>query len=128
MLSDHPHVTIETQYERDLLNINASAIHIERALTNLISNALRALPEKGKITIRTENRYLDRPLKGYEEVPKGEYAVFVRVGYRHRHPAGTHEASLRAFLHAKSAETGQEQNWDFPSSGVRMKDHQELLM
>jgi two-component system cell cycle sensor histidine kinase/response regulator CckA len=75
MLSDHPHVTIETQYERDLLNINASAIHIERALTNLISNALRVLPEKGKITIRTENRYLDRPLKGYEEVPKGEYAV-----------------------------------------------------
>ena len=75
MLSDHPHVTIETQYERDLLNINASAIHIERALTNLISNALRALPEKGKITIKTENRYLDRPLKGYEEVPKGEYAV-----------------------------------------------------
>ena len=75
MLSDHPHVTIETQYDRDLLNINASAIHIERALTNLISNALRVLPEKGKITIRTENRYLDRPLKGYEEVPKGEYAV-----------------------------------------------------
>ena len=75
MFSAHPHVTIETQYDRDLLNINASAIHIERALTNLIRNALRALPEKGKITIRTENRYLDRPLKGYEEVPKGEYAV-----------------------------------------------------
>jgi two-component system, cell cycle sensor histidine kinase and response regulator CckA len=75
MLSAHPDVTIETQYDRDLLNINASAIHIERALTNLISNALRVLPENGKITIRTENRYLDRPLKGYEEVPKGEYAV-----------------------------------------------------
>ena len=75
MLSAHPQVIIETQYERDLLNINASTSHIERALTNLISNALRALPEKGKITIRTENRYLDRPLKGYEEVPKGEYAV-----------------------------------------------------
>ena len=75
MLSAHPHVTIETQYDQDLLNINASAIHIERALTNLISNALRTLPEKGKINIRTENRYLDRPLKGYEEVPKGEYAV-----------------------------------------------------
>ncbi len=75
MFSAHPHVTIETQYDRDLLNINASAIHIERALTNLIRNALRALPEKGKITIRTENRYLDRPLKAYEEVPKGEYAV-----------------------------------------------------
>jgi two-component system cell cycle sensor histidine kinase/response regulator CckA len=75
MLSAHSHVTIETQYDRDLLNINASAIHIERALANLISNALRVLPEKGKITIRTENRYLDRPLKGYEEVPKGEYTV-----------------------------------------------------
>ena len=75
LLSAHPNVTIETQYDRDLLNINASAIHVERAMTNLISNALRVLPEKGKIAIRTENRYLDRPLKGYEEVPKGEYAV-----------------------------------------------------
>ena len=75
MFSSHPHVTIETQYDRDLLDINASAIHIERALTNLIMNALHAIPEKGTITIRTENRYLESPLMGYEEVPKGEYAV-----------------------------------------------------
>jgi two-component system cell cycle sensor histidine kinase/response regulator CckA len=75
MISAHPHVTIETQYERDLLSINASVIHIERALTNLFRNALRALPKAGTISIKTENRYLDLPLNGYEEVPKGEYAV-----------------------------------------------------
>jgi len=75
MLSSKPQVIIETEYDRDLLDINASAIHIERALTNLISNALHAIPEKGTITIRTENRYLDRPLTGYEDVRKGEYAV-----------------------------------------------------
>jgi|GEM_PF-5014601 len=75
MLSSHPHVAIETEYDRDLLDINASAIHIERVVMNLITNALCAMPEKGTITIRTENRYLDRPLTGYEEVPKGEYAV-----------------------------------------------------
>ena len=75
MLSSHPHVTVETQCNRDLLDISASAIHIERALTNLIMNALHAIPEKGAITIRTENRYLESPFIGYEEVPKGEYAV-----------------------------------------------------
>jgi two-component system cell cycle sensor histidine kinase/response regulator CckA len=76
MLDYHPHVTIKTKYERELLDINASAIHIERILTNLISNALRAIGGgDGTITFMTENRYQEGPLMSYEAVPKGEYAV-----------------------------------------------------
>lgn len=75
LLSSHPYVEIETKYDRNLLDINASAIHIERVITNLISNSVRAISGHGTITIRTENRYLEVPLMGYEAVPKGEYAV-----------------------------------------------------
>jgi PAS domain S-box-containing protein len=75
LLSSHPDVVIETKYEPDLPDIEASAIHIESILTNLIANALHAIPVDGKISIGTENRRLEGPLMGYEAVPKGEYAV-----------------------------------------------------
>jgi two-component system cell cycle sensor histidine kinase/response regulator CckA len=75
LLSSRPYVEIETQYDRDLLDINVSAIHIERVITNLISNAIRAMGGHGTLTIKTRNRYLESPLMGYEAVPKGEYAV-----------------------------------------------------
>ncbi|MCG6537389.1 MAG: ATP-binding protein, partial [Syntrophales bacterium LBB04] len=75
MLDSNPYATIKTKYDRDLLDINASSIHIERTLTNLISNSLRAMKGDGTITVTTENRYLENPLSGYEVVPKGEYAV-----------------------------------------------------
>jgi len=76
MISSFPHVTIKTDYDRNLLDIDVSTIHIERVLTNLISNAVHAMPEKGTVTLRTDNCYLDFPIKCYhEEVMKGEYAV-----------------------------------------------------
>ena len=75
LISSYPNITIETVYDKDLLDINASVIHIERAITNLISNALRAINDAGKITIKTENIYLEHPLQVYEVIPKGEYVV-----------------------------------------------------
>ena len=42
---------------------------------NLVSNAAEAISGKGEVTIRTENRYLDKPVRGYDEVKEGDYAV-----------------------------------------------------
>jgi two-component system cell cycle sensor histidine kinase/response regulator CckA len=68
-------VTIETDLETGLFNISGSHVHIEKAVMNLVSNAAEAIRGSGIITISTVNRYLDRPLRGYEEVKIGEYVV-----------------------------------------------------
>jgi CheY-like chemotaxis protein len=42
---------------------------------NLVSNAAEALPEAGRVTISTENCYIDRPVKGYDVVNEGDYVA-----------------------------------------------------
>jgi len=42
---------------------------------NLVSNASEAIEGSGIVTISTMNRYLDRPLRGYDDVNTGEYVV-----------------------------------------------------
>ncbi|MDQ1238160.1 MAG: Histidine kinase [Thermodesulfobacteriota bacterium] len=67
--------TFKTQLDADVLNINGSLTHMKKALMNLAANASEAIEGAGTVTIATTNRYLDKPLKGYEEVNTGEYAL-----------------------------------------------------
>ena len=78
LMSYHSSVRLTVDLDIDLLNISGSPIHLTKTVMNLISNAAEALPDGGKITITTENRYLDEPLRGYDEVSEGDYAV-VRI-------------------------------------------------
>jgi PAS domain S-box-containing protein len=75
LLLYHPNVTIKEHLAKDLLNINGSPVHLSKIVMNLISNACEAIKDTGDIVISTTNRYLDRPLKAYEDVNAGEYAV-----------------------------------------------------
>ena len=72
----YPGVTFKTNLAEDLLNINASDIHIRKVLMNLIANAAEEIKENGNVSVSTDNRFLDKPLKGYEEIEIGEYVVF----------------------------------------------------
>lgn len=71
----NPAVTFKTDLDESLLNINGSFIHLRKILMNLVANASEAIEKSGDVTISTMNRYLDRPLKAYDDVKTGEYAV-----------------------------------------------------
>ncbi|MCP3901469.1 MAG: response regulator [Desulfobacteraceae bacterium] len=71
----HSSVSFSTNIDRNLLNISGSQVHIRKVVMNLVSNASEAIDDSGNVSISTENRYLDRPLKGYDEINIGEYAV-----------------------------------------------------
>ena len=75
MLALHPNVTLNAQPEADLLNIIGSPVHLTKSLMNIVYNAAESMPDGGVITIQTENRYLDRPIRGYTQIDPGEYAV-----------------------------------------------------
>ncbi len=75
LLKVNPQVKVEVKLDRNLLNIKGSIHHIRKALMNLVSNAFEAIEGTGKVKISTRNQYIDKTLKGYEEIHKGEYVV-----------------------------------------------------
>jgi CheY-like chemotaxis protein len=73
--SFHPNVRLKTELEKDLLNVMGSPVHLSKTVMNLTSNAVEALVLGGDIEISTTNQYVDRPIKGYDEVEEGDYAI-----------------------------------------------------
>ena len=71
----HPHVELRTRMEDQLLNIMGSPIHLSKTLMNLVSNAAEAMPNGGILTVDTRNRYLDQPIRGYDDIDEGDYVV-----------------------------------------------------
>ena len=73
--SFHPDAAFEICLEKQPLNILASPVHLSKTVMNLVSNAAEAMPDGGKISISTENCYIDKPIKGYDDVQEGDYVV-----------------------------------------------------
>jgi len=77
LLRHHPSVTVKTNLDSQLLHIKGSPAHIRKVIMNLISNASEAIENRGTVLISTANRYLDKPIKGYETIGTGEYVVLM---------------------------------------------------
>lgn len=73
--SYHPEVEIKSNLDSALLNIMGSPVHLSKTVMNLVSNAAEAMPAGGKVEIIAENKYIDTPISGYEDVEEGDYAV-----------------------------------------------------
>jgi len=73
--SYHPGTHLETHLEEDTLNILGSPIQLSKTVMNLISNAAEAMPEGGRVTVSTENRYINSPIIGYDNFKEGDYVV-----------------------------------------------------
>ncbi|CAB1065191.1 sensory box histidine kinase/response regulator, partial [Olavius sp. associated proteobacterium Delta 1] len=65
----------KTNLDSGLLNINGSHIRIMKAVMNLMTNASESIEDSGNVTISTMNRYIDKPLRGYDDVDIGEYVA-----------------------------------------------------
>lgn len=75
LLRHHPLVELEIHLEPTLLNISGSWIHLSKTLMNLVTNAAEAIVSQGKISITTENRYIDAPIADLAELKEGDYVV-----------------------------------------------------
>lgn len=68
-----PSIPIAIVGAADLWPILIDPHQLENALLNLCLNARDAMPDGGRITIATENRWLDRQAANQHEVPEGQY-------------------------------------------------------
>ncbi len=58
-----------------VLPVMTSQHHLAQTFLNLMLNACEAIEGPGSVSIRTERRYLDHPVTGYDNVAEGEYVV-----------------------------------------------------
>jgi len=75
LVSYHPDVSIETDLDENLLNIEGSSTQLIKSVMNLVSNAAEAQPSGGQVLITTKNQTIETPIKGYEEINEGDFVV-----------------------------------------------------
>lgn len=52
-------MTLRTDLGIDVLNISGSSVHLSKTVMILVHDALEATPEGGRVSISTENRFID---------------------------------------------------------------------
>jgi len=75
MKSYYPEVKVVNRLEPDLLNISGSHVHLSKTVMNIILNAIEAIQVTGEINVSTKNRYIDKPVTGYDYIVEGDYVV-----------------------------------------------------
>ncbi len=69
------HIELSTSLAPDLFKVNADAGQMEQVLLNLVVNAADAMPDGGRLCIRTSNVIVDASFSTSRmDVPPGEYA------------------------------------------------------
>ena len=75
LLAYHPDVSIQTNLSQNPPCIKGSSIQLRKIVMNLVSNAFEASPLGGAITISTRVECVELPIKGYQEICKGNFVV-----------------------------------------------------
>ncbi len=66
-------IELESNLADDLLPIRGGSDQMLRVVHNLCQNAIDALEKGGKLSVKSENIYLESPVGHYESVEPGEY-------------------------------------------------------
>lgn len=75
LIEFHSKTKIKSNLEMNLLNIMGSPVHLSKTVMNLVNNAAEAMADGGDVIISTKNRYIDQPIKGYDNINEGDYVV-----------------------------------------------------
>ncbi|WP_275545096.1 MULTISPECIES: hybrid sensor histidine kinase/response regulator [unclassified Pseudomonas] len=68
-----PSITLETLGTAELWPVKVDSSQLENALLNLCINARDAMPDGGRITIQTANRWMDREVARTHDLTEGQY-------------------------------------------------------
>jgi len=74
---NYPDVKLDVNLEPDLLGIAGSPVHLSKTVMNLVSNAAEAMLQGGTVSIMSGNRYIDQPIKGYDDIKEGDYVTLM---------------------------------------------------
>ena len=77
ILDYHSQVRIESSFEMTMAPVNGSAVHLEKMVMNLISNAAEAMADGGSLNVSISEQELTDPLPGYNAVAAGPYVRLV---------------------------------------------------
>jgi two-component system, cell cycle sensor histidine kinase and response regulator CckA len=73
----HPGVILIKNLDPNLPLINASGLHMRKIVMNLVSNAMEAIQDKGRVILETTMvQFSKKILKGYERATDGPYIRF----------------------------------------------------
>lgn len=68
-------IAVTTRFADDLLHVKGGRTQIQRAISNLLRNALEAMPGGGELFVSTVNRYADDDEIVFARIPRGEYVM-----------------------------------------------------
>ena len=71
----YPNVELQMLLDRSIPAVHGSYAHLSKVIMNLIINAMEAMPEGGLITIKTEHKYIETLISGFDNIEMGEYAI-----------------------------------------------------
>jgi PAS domain S-box-containing protein len=72
---NYPNVKLDVNLDPEISSIAGSPVHLSKTIMNLVSNAAEAMPHGGLVSIRSGNRYIDTPIKGYDHIKEGDYVA-----------------------------------------------------
>jgi signal transduction histidine kinase/CheY-like chemotaxis protein len=75
LTSDQPDFELKLELDESLLNTTGSPVQLFKTIMNLVANGVEAITGQGIIKIQTYNHYVDKPLKGYDDIAPGDYVV-----------------------------------------------------
>jgi len=113
--------------DKNLINIKGGSSQIHRVILNLLHNAYDATLEKGRVTIKTENYYLNELSIAYVRIPAGEYVKLTISDTGQGIPADIIQNIFDPFFSTKTTNSKRGSGLGLSVVDAVMRDHNGYL-